>query len=191
MRGARKSVTSYLVIAALHLACFPAFAQRIQDPDTGFSVNPPAPFKAEQTSNRRQFDFGVGISSKTGSPTPGGTTPFVCEVGFKAAPQNADLSIREINRLTDSPERQKSVRSIIETLFSISHQRTFTLQGVRGIELRGQPKIGPGADNARMMMSIVETPKGRVTLVCITKLNEIDAAMPRFRAIRNTITLPK
>jgi hypothetical protein len=189
MTTARPSISIGMVVGAL--LCFPAQAQRFDDPGSGFAVNPPAPFVTEQTSNRRQFDVGVGINSKTGTPSVKGTGTHVCEAGFKAAPQNASLSIAEINKLTDTKERQQQVRGIIEFAFAISSQRTFTMQGVRGLEFQGQPKLGPDAENARMFMSMIETPKGRVTIVCVTSRAEFNKALPQFRAIRASITLPK
>ncbi|MGL4634601.1 MAG: hypothetical protein ACRCWF_01335 [Beijerinckiaceae bacterium] len=183
---------SPVILAGAFFCCVNAVqAQGFQDPSTGFGVKPPAPFKAEQTTNRRQFDVGVGISSSTGKPAPKGTGTHVCEAGFKAAPQNADLSIADINKLTDTPQRQKQVRDTIEMIFLVTRTRTFTLQGVRGLEFEGRPRFGPDAENARMMMSMIETPKGRVTKVCVTSRAEIDKALPQFRAIRAGLTLPK
>ncbi len=160
------------------------------DPATGFGIAPRAPFISEPTS-RRQFDVGVGIKSTTGQPAPAGVAPYVCEAGFKAAPQNNGLSREAINAQMDKPEWANLVRATIELAFTVTAQQRFTLQGYRGIELRGAPKAGPGHEEARMFMSMVETPKGRVTMVCVTERNGFARALPQFRALRATLTLPK
>ncbi len=179
----------FVLVAAL--LAQPALARSpFADPSTGFGIDPPAPFVAEPTS-RRQFDVGVGVKSTTGQPAPAGTGAYVCEAGFKAAPQNNALTRAEINAQMDKPEWANLARAAIELAFNVTAQQRFTLQGFRGIEFRGSPKAGPGHENARMFMSMVETPKGRVTMVCITERAGFDRALARFRAIRATLNLPK
>lgn len=173
------------------LAASPAFAQgTFADAATGFGITPPAPFVAEQTS-RRQFDVGAGVKSTTGKPAPAGTGAYVCEAGFKAAAQNNDLTREQINAQMDKPEWRKLARSAIELAFNVTAEQRFTLQGFRGLEFRGSPKAGPGHEEARMFMSMVETPKGRVTMVCVTERRGFERAVPQFRAIRAAINLPK
>lgn len=184
-----KSAAAFLVIAS-SLAAVPA-AAFYSDPASGFGIRPPAPFVAEQTTNRRQFDVGVGVKSSTGRPAPAGTGAYVCEAGFKAAPQNNGLTREAINAQMDKPEWANLARATIELAFNVTAQQRFTLEGYRGIEFRGSPKAGPGAENARMFMSMVETAKGRVTMVCLTDKSQFDRALPQFRAVRGTINLPK
>jgi hypothetical protein len=183
-----RSIVAIVLLGALSPASALAFST---DPATGFGINPPAPFVAERTTNRRQFDVGVGVKSTTGAPATVGTTPYVCEAGFKAATQNNDLSRDEINAFMDKPEWVNVARATMELVFSITSQQRFTLEGYRGIEFRGRPKEGPGAENVRMFMSIVETAKGRTSMICVTDRAGFNNALPRFRAIRATINLPK
>jgi hypothetical protein len=177
-----------LLFAALSPSAAHAFST---DPATGFGIRPPAPFVAEQTTNRRQFDVGVGIKSTTGAPPTAGPTPYVCEAGFKAAAQNNGLSREEINAFMDKPEWVSVARATMELVFKITSQQRFTLEGYRGIEFRAQPKEGPGAENVRMHISIVETARGRSSLFCVTEKAAFAKALPQFRAIRATISLPK
>ena len=179
-----------LVVLASVILAAPAFAQgSFADATTGFSIAPPAPFVAEQTT-RRQFDVGAGVKSTTGKPAPAGTGAYVCEAGFKAAAQNNDLTREQINAQMDKPEWRKLARAAIELAFNVTAEQRFTLQGFRGLEFTGSPKAGPGHEEARMFMSLIETPKGRVTMVCVTERSGIARAIPQFRAIRATINLP-
>ena len=179
-----------LAIATCGILTGPADA-RVSDTTSGFSIDPPAPFVAERTTNRPQFDVGVGIRSSNGVPPSAGTSSFVCEAGFKAAPQNASLTRAEINALVDKPEWVNLAKAAFELVFSITSQRRFTLQGYRGMEFQAVPKGGPGGANVRVLISLVETPKGRTTLFCLTQAPAYGVARQQFRAIRSSITLPE
>jgi hypothetical protein len=163
----------------------------VQDPASGFGIRPPAPFVAEQTTARRQFDFGVGVTSTTGKPGLAGTGKYVCEGGFKAASQNNGLTRAEINALVDKPEWVNLAKAAFEIAFRVTAQRRFTLEGYRGMEFEAAPKGGPGGEDVRVFISLVETSKGRVTLLCLTQKADYAAARSQFRAIRASINLPK
>jgi hypothetical protein len=177
------------LLAALLL--IPASAQaEFSDLSTGFAIRPPAPFTAEPTT-RRQFDVGVGIKSGNGSLAPAGSSAFVCEAGFKAAAGNNTLSVQEINAFVDKPEWRKLIRSTFELIGTVRSERRFTLEGYRGIELQVTPKAGPDASNVRLFVSMVETAKGRTTLICNTVRSDLAKGLPQFRAIRSSMTVPK
>ncbi len=183
-------------LAALLLVALsdPASAS-FRDPGTGFGIAPPAPFVTEPTMHRT-FDVAVGLSSTTNLPpsvgrSPDGSQPFVCQAGFKAAAQNNDLTKAEINALMAKPEWRKVIRATLELVFQIDGERAFTLHGYRGIELRVPPKMGPGAENVRALMSFVETAKGRTSLICLTDRASFAKALPQFRAVRATLTAPE
>jgi hypothetical protein len=178
------------IIAALMIASGTTSAF-YQDPTTGFALTPPKGWTVEQSSGRRQFDVGVTVNPDAGRPRKAGNGPGVCEAGFKAAANNAGLTQKEINDLVNKPEWVKLARTTIELVFQISGQQRFTLQGFRGIEFQGRPKAGPNAENARIFMSIVETPKGRVSMVCAIDKADFAGALPKLRAIRAGINLPQ
>ena len=144
-----------------------------------------------EPTTRRQFDVGVGIASGNGKPPVVGNTKYVCEAGFKTAPQNNALSRSEINNLIASKEWINLARATLELVFQISGQSHFTLRGYRGIEFLARPKAGPGAEDVRMTLSIIETAKGRVTIICGTTRAAFNAAKQTFRAIRSGVTLPE
>jgi hypothetical protein len=160
------------------------------DSTTGFAIRPPAGFTTQQT-NRRQFDVGVGITSITGEPAAAGTSPYVCEAGFKAAASNNSLTVEEINAFVDKPEWLKIIRSTFELMGTVTSEERFTQENYRGVELQVTPKAGPDAANVRMFVAIMETAKGRTTMVCNTTSKDIDKGLPQFRAIRSSLTLPK
>ncbi|MGL4812637.1 MAG: hypothetical protein ACRCXM_12750 [Beijerinckiaceae bacterium] len=174
--------------AAFVVSAAPASA--FSDSATGFAVAAPEPFLIEKT-DRGQFDVGVGIRSATGKPSVAGETKYLCETGFKSAPQNASLTREAINAMVEQAQWVNNARRAIEFVFRVDAQNYFRLQGYQGIEFHVRPKSGHAADTVRMTMSMVETPKGRVTFLCSTKTPEFNAALPTFRAIRAGVTLPE
>ncbi|MBL8590853.1 MAG: hypothetical protein JNK46_20145 [Methylobacteriaceae bacterium] len=168
----------------------PAAAQGFRDEATGFAVNPPAPFVAQATT-RRQFDVGAGISPTTGVPPIAGTGKYLCEAGFKAAPQNAGLTQAEINALSAGKEWRDIARAMFGVVFHVDAMRSARIGAIAGVEIEARPKFGPDYENARVFAAIHETPKGRVTMICSTTKAAWAKALPAFRAVRATITAPK
>jgi hypothetical protein len=181
----------FLAAPALLLTAISPAAAFFQDPSTGFALTPPKGWTVEQSSGRRQFDVGVTVNPDAGRPRKAGNGPAVCEAGFKASASNAGVTQKEINALVNKPEWVNLARAAIELGFHVSGQQRFTLQGYRGIEFQGRPKAGPDAENARIFMSIVETSKGRVSMVCSVVKADFASALPKLRAIRSGINLPQ
>ncbi|MFN3482480.1 hypothetical protein [Rhabdaerophilum calidifontis] len=166
-------------------------ASAFDDATTGFGLAPPPGYSATRTGHRRQFDIGVGLNPIAGRPTKAGTGDYLCEAGFKQAEANAKLSRAEINALIERPEWVNLAKAAFEFVFRITDEGRFTLRGYRGLELLAAPKAGPDHENVRVFVSLAETPKGRVTLICATTRAEFAAALADFRAIRAGIRLPE
>jgi hypothetical protein len=182
-----------IILSILALAWLPSplLAQgSFADPSTGFGITVPAPFTLEPTS-RRQFDVGIGVKSSTGLPPLVGTGQYVCEAGFKAASQNNDLTREEINAFVQKPEWRKVARAVIELGFTVSSERTFMLSGFRGVEYQARPKFGPGAEEVRGLVSMVETSKGRTTVLCLTDRRAFQGSLATFRSLRSAVTIPQ
>jgi hypothetical protein len=179
-----------LVPVALLAFASTAWAQAFSDRNSGFSITPPAPYFAK-ASRRPQFDVGASIQSKTGFPPIAGNSGSVCEAGFNATSANQGMSPAALRKAIESKEWRSVARSSIAILFQIQSERLFTLQGYRGIEFAVIPKAGPDAANARLLLSIVETARGRVTLICGTTRSAYPRARFGFNSIRSSINLPK
>jgi hypothetical protein len=161
-----------------------------EDKTTGLKVNPPTPFVAEPTERPNQ-DAVAGIFSSTGLPKAATSGKYVCEIAFKATAQNAGLSKEDINKTMADSAWQGNASETIGRIFAIETTGEYTLDGFTGFEIIGTPKLGPDAANTRVVLSISETSKGRVTASCSVKAGDLESALPQLRAIRNTITLPQ
>ncbi len=168
----------------------PAAATAFEDAATGFAVAP-IPGATIQPASRRQFDVGVAVDPDSGFPPRAGTGAHLCEAGFKAAPQNATLTQAEIDAAFARPEWANMVRSIFELTFAVTSLRRVRLDGANGFAVEARPKFGPDHDNARAFLTLHETPKGRVTLVCVTTAAAWRKAAPFFRRVAGAIRLPR
>ena len=176
------------VITLLAAAVSPAAA--LTDDATGFGVNPPPPYKAER-SNQPQTDVQFSVDSTTGSPPSVGKGAHLCAAAFKKIPAYAGSSQPDINRLVANKDWRDAARAVIEADSTITSETEFKLQESRGVEYILQPKSGAGVGNTVTTISIVQTPKGRVSFYCATTRAGLEQALESFREIRSTITLPK
>ena len=180
----------FAALSATMLPGGPLGAQVAVDSATGFAIVADDSFTVQRTTNRKQFDVGFGIRAK-GDPTTVDTTGgFACEAGFKSAPQNASLTREQINTMVDNPDWRNVVRANMNLIFDIVTEDTFSLQGYRGVELTLRPKAGAGG-GVQLFMSMIETAKGRMTMLCNSSVSGMPTALPTFRAIRQNVRLPE
>jgi hypothetical protein len=166
----------------------PAFA--LTDETTGFGVDPPAPYVASLTSHPAH-DTTIAVDSTTGKPPVAGTSKHLCGVSLKATPANADYSQAELNKGVDISEWREAARNVVRNLGPIDRESVFALNKARGVEYVVYSDKGPDAGNVALFLSIIETPRGRVSLSCATAREGFEAAMTDFKSIRSKITLPK
>jgi hypothetical protein len=165
-------------------------ASAYEDKKTGLKVEPPAPFAVEPTKRPNQ-DAVAGVYSTTGKPTAATSGKYICEVAFIGASQNAGQSKDDINERIGDPAWQTMATDTVGRIFTINATEEYTLDGFTGFEMIGTPKVGPDAANTRIVLSINETSKGRVTTSCSITASELETALPLVRAIRASITLPQ
>jgi hypothetical protein len=185
----RRALLARLIATAVAASSASTCAFAFEDAATGFAVKPQRPFTVTPIQDSR-FDVGVGVDAG-GSPPVAGTSGHLCKAGFKAAPQNAGHSQAELNAFTGKAEWLNMVKSTLAFAFDVRAIRNARIGDVIGAEVEAVPKMGPGAADTRVYMTIHETPKGRVTLACATTAKAWKGALLSFRAIRNAMTLPK
>lgn len=155
-----------------------------------FKVAADSAYTVRPLSNPR-FDKGFAVKyDETRFPVVG-SDDHQCVVGFKNAPQNADLTQAQINAVATAPEREETIRAIIGIAFDIQSYETVTIQGYQGSRLGISPKSGPGSEGVGGQMTIVETPRGRMTKICLTEQQELEVARSAFSALDSRISLPE
>ncbi|HVX80556.1 MAG TPA: hypothetical protein VHB23_04200 [Devosiaceae bacterium] len=185
--GAAATAAFVAVVAGASLVPLPAIAIPFVDPASGFKVDPPQPYYLKPAKTN-SYDLAVVIYSATGAPSVGAGNSYLCQVGYKSLPDNADFDQEAINLEVQRPEWLENAAQAMSQTFDITAKATFVLDGATGIELVGKPK--DPAHGSAVFVSMVDTPAGRTTLNCATRPEEIDKAVNQFRLIRSSITLP-
>jgi hypothetical protein len=184
MRGPRLFAT--ILAGAVCLAGASAAAPFV-DAATGLKVDPPQPFVVAPAKSQT-YDVAVVVNSLTGAPSLGAGDNYLCQIGYKGLPDNADFDQEEINLQVEQPDWLDNVAAAMSQTFEVTGKATFVLDGATGVELIGKPRDPTHA--ASVFVSMVDTPKGRTTVNCATRPEEIDAAVNQFRLIRASVTLP-
>lgn len=164
-------------------------ARALTDPHTGFGIEPPAPFTVE-VSPAQAEDLAFSLRSSTGAP-PAAGTGALCRTGLKLSPPGRPADQAALNARIDSKTVREDMRKPLKPRYTLEAENEFELKGARGVEFIGIPKAGPNADQVRVVLSFIDTPKGRISLVCATPATSLDAALPAFSLIRSSISLPK
>jgi hypothetical protein len=186
MRSGR-AVAGWIIVALAGAVAGPAAAAGYVDSGSGFAVDPPQGFIVAPAKSP-SYDLAVIVNSLSGSPSLGAGDNYLCQVGFKALPESADFTQEEINLQVAQPDWVDNAAAALSQTFNITVKQTFVLDGATGIELVGKPKDPAHASG--VFISMVDTPKGRTTLNCATRPEEIDGAVNQFRLIRTSITPP-
>lgn len=175
-----------LSIALLALA-LPAIAA--EDKATGLVVElPEAEFIIEPSTLTGQYTANFGVNTVSGEPSLIGGK-YLCEVGFQPGPQNADLTQDEINATLAAPEWVAMAQGRMSSIFEFDGTEQFELAGATGYQFIAIPKQA-GAEDVRVVLTMIETPKGRTAISCATNEQQLDQALPVFRTIRQGVTPP-
>jgi len=180
-------IAAALLAGVSGLLPLPAFAAGFVDEASGFKVDPPQPFVVAPAKTK-SYDLAVVVNSLSGKPSLGAGDNYLCQVGYKAEPENADFAQEDINLQVEQPEWLDNAAQAMSQTFDIAGKATFVLNGATGIEIIGKSK--DPAHGSSVFVSMIDTPKGRTTLNCATRPEEMDAAVNQFRLIRATITPP-
>lgn len=178
-----------LLLTALCLATPTVFA--LEDTATGLKVELSDDFRLERSPEPSPaYDVLIGVDTVSGDPPIVGTSDYLCGVAFIASSQNAEMTQAEINAVIDTPEWGDLARQSMAATMTFEQATTFQLAGITGTEFIAIPKNGPDHDNVRLVLSVLETPKGRTMVSCVATATTLKNALPVFRTIRDGITPP-
>jgi protein TonB len=156
------------------------------DPARGFGVAVPAPYRIEGSGKTPEFDVLVRIASATGSPPAAGPAAYLCGVGF-----NAPRKALKAGSATDAPPSAAGRLAAAEAAQdgALEQRQAFELQGNPGIDYVAPSAGGPDRGDLLQYTALVDTPTLRVAMVCTTARDDMAAALPAFRRIRDGIRL--
>lgn len=165
----------------------PAFAAG--DKASGLAVDLSDDFVVEPTPGDGNFTANFGIKSASGTPANFEGEDYLCQVSFAPAPENAALSAKEINAMVATADWVNLAKNTMSVMFDFTEDSAFTLGDVNGHEFIATPKA-EGAENVRLVLSMLETTKGRTAISCVADEANLDEALPVFRSIRDGVTPP-
>jgi hypothetical protein len=176
-------------VLLLLAAAFTSPVLAAEDAASGLAVNLPDPLVVEATTSPPPYHVTFGVKTASGDPAPLTGEAYLCQVSFQSVPGNAGLTMEKINSQIGSPEWVAMAKDGMSSIFDFLSDSSFELAGYKGHEFVGKPKQ-KGADNVRLVLSMVETAKGRTAVSCVTDADRLDAAMPTFHTIRDGVTPP-
>lgn len=176
-----------LALVAAALAATAAAAEPARDEATGLVIAPPSGYTAQRLDGGPRY--AASYSVRTTDPADPG-----CRVGFQTSPQNAGLSQEEINAFTAKPEWNDLIKATLALYYDVVSVQPFEERGLSGAAVVGDIKKvegQPAMPDARSYFVLLDTPKGRTTVVCVAAKEKFDARRAEFEAVARSVEPPR
>ena len=182
------SVRAVVCVLAVAFTLSGAFAaEPLRDDATGLAVLPPDGYKAERAEGDARYAVVFAVQKADEAETG-------CKIAFQAAPQNAGLTQPEINAFTQKKEWTELIRATLSLRYDVASVMPFEQGGLAGAAVvadfkttEGEPKTA----ELRSYLVLIDTPKGRTTVVCVGDKAGFDARKPEFEAIARAVSPPR
>lgn len=165
-----------IAIAAMLLAG-PALAERVTDPATGLSVDPPAGYVAQIAPPRPPNTAVISVRRPDDRDTG-------CQVAYRPAPENAQFTQEQLNAAVLQPTWCDNATRTLGTIYELDQSGPFRHAGIEGFITEGMVRMRPGiperARDIRTLFVILETPVARTSLVCVGETADFAARREVF-----------
>ena len=169
------------------LAATSVSAAPLRDAATGLTVDPPASYSVRASAPDAQH--AARMTLKRPDDTDGG-----CELGFSANAANARLTQAQINALIGGDESQERYKAGLSPVYDVLSSAVTNLGPIRVLVLQAdfkpRPELPPRARQVRSYFAIMETPRGRTTLVCVADRTDFAGRLAEFGTILQSVTAP-
>jgi hypothetical protein len=178
-----------IVFVSVHFAsCEAIAAEPWSDAESGLRIKPPPGYTVRQLSLAAPFTVRVAAKEP-------GDRDTGCQVAFEPLPQNARLSQADINRIASEPDWRERARWSIATFSDVSEEQPYLQSGIVGVSLIAEMKptfAAPDRAKAlRNFMAILETPKGRTTVVCTAEKEQFESRRAAFLDVVHGVEPPR
>ena len=168
-----------------------ALAEPVKDDATGLTMQPPAGYEARKAEGDPRYSAVYAVQ-KAGEVDTG------CKIAFQSSQQSgpgadAPLSQEDINAFTQKKEWIELIRATLALRYDVATVEPFLNGGLSGASVVAdfKPIEGEKPDDVRSYLVVLDTPKGRTTLVCVGDKAGFEKRRPEFEAIARSVSPPR
>lgn len=187
------SLKGVAFLAGLALSAAPAVAaEPVKDEATGLSVTPPPGYAARKAEGDPRY-AAVYAVQKSGEDDTG------CKIAFQpTAPAGGAaepaLTQDDINAFTRKKEWTDLVRATLALRYDVASVDPFDNNGLSGAAVVADFKPVEGEakpPDVRSYLVVIDTPKGRTTIVCVGDKAGFAGRKAEFEAIARSVAPPR
>jgi hypothetical protein len=176
-----------LVCLVLALGGAAQAAEPVRDDASGLEIRPPEGYEAKKTAGDPRYAVVYAVQKGEEADTG-------CKVAFQPAPQNATLKQEEINAFSQKKEWTDLIKATLALRYDVASVDPFEQAGVAGAAVVADFKPMEGDERASQVRSylvLLDTPKGRTTVICVSDKDQFDTRRPEFEAVARAVAPPR
>lgn len=184
--------TAAVVVALALAAGSAAEAEPVRDEATGLAVAPPQGYTARKAAGDPRY-AAVYAVQKEGEDDTGCKIAFQPTIFEQGTAEPAPTQ-EEINDFTRKKEWIDLIRATLALRYEVATVEPFELQGLSGAQVVADFKPIEGQakpPEVRSYLVVLDTPKGRTTIVCVGDKADFDSRRPEFEAIARGVSPPR
>lgn len=168
-----------------------AVAEPMRDEATGLSVTPPPGYVVRKAEGDPRYAAVYAVQKGAEEDTG-------CKIAFQPTPtpgaEETKLTQEDINAFTRKKEWTELIRATLALRYDVASVEAFDNQGLSGAAVVADFKPVEGEAKPPEMRSylvVIDTPKGRTTIVCVGDKAGFDGRKAEFEAIARSVTPPR
>lgn len=160
----------------------------LSDAASGLAVSVEGDYVIENWPLQQPYTAMIAIKGRNGHPFIAGETAApICIAAFLPLPENASTTQAEINASVS--EWVAQVQEMMAQAVRFEANEPFEFKGLAGQKFIATP-LGPFSAKMRIVLYVMETPKGRTLVNCSANAETLAKAMPTYDLIRDGVTPP-
>ena len=160
----------------------------LSDAATGLTVSVEGDYVVENWVLQPPYTAMIAIKGRNGHPfIAGETVAPICIAAFQPLPESASTTQAEIN--ASVPEWVAQIEQVMAQAVRFETREPFEFKGLAGQKLVATP-LGTFSAKMRIVLYVMETPKGRTVVNCSAHAETLAKAMPTYDLIRDGVTPP-
>lgn len=169
-----------------------ALAQPVKDDATGLAMQPPAGYEARKAEGDPRYSAVYAVQKQ-------GEVDTGCKIAFQSTQQTgpgaeAPLNQEDINAFAQKKEWIELIRATLALRYDVASVEPFLNDGLSGASVVADFKPVEGEakpDDVRSYLVVLDTPKGRTTIVCVGDKAGFAKRKPEFEAIARSVSPPR